>query len=59
MSYRMFVPDKPFQPSPMCVGKARSLSLSGAPEWYFTGIGSGLTHKHEPGTNTLAYYGNS
>ncbi len=55
----MFVPAKPFQPSPMYVGKTRSLPQSGAPEWYFTGADSGLTQKHEPGTNTLAYYGNS
>ncbi len=44
----MFVPGKPLQPSPMFVGKgkARSLPQRGGPEWYFTGVGSGFTHKH-------------
>ncbi len=27
----------------MLAGKARSLPLNGAPEWYFTQVGSGLT----------------
>ncbi len=35
----MFVPGKPFQPSLMFVGKARSLRSSGAPEMCFTWVG--------------------
>ncbi len=45
----MSVPGKLFQPSLMCVGKARSLAKSGAPERLFTFSGSGLTHKHLTG----------
>ncbi len=36
----MFVPGKPFQPSLMFVGKARTLRSSGAPEMCFTRVGS-------------------
>jgi hypothetical protein len=42
----VFVPGKPFQPSLVFVGNARSLTLRGAPERFFTQVGSGLTHKH-------------
>ncbi len=34
----MFVPGKPFQPSLVFVGEARSLPFSGAPERYFTSL---------------------
>ncbi len=42
----MFVPGKPFQPSLMFVGKARSLPKSDAFERCFTLVGSGLNRKH-------------
>jgi hypothetical protein len=42
----VFVPVKPFQPSQMFAGKASSLPCCGAPERYFTWVGSGLTCKH-------------
>ncbi len=42
----MFAPGKPFQPSLLFVGKARSLPLSGAPERCFTWVGSWLICKH-------------
>jgi hypothetical protein len=43
---RVFVPGKPFQPSIMFAGKARSLNLSGAPENCFAWVGFGLARKH-------------
>jgi hypothetical protein len=43
----VFVSEKPFHPSLSCVGKARSLPKSGAPERLFIRVGSGLTHKHK------------
>jgi hypothetical protein len=55
---RVFVPGKPFQPSLMFVGEARSLPY-GAPEKCFTRVGSiRLGWQGLPGTNTLAYYEN-
>ncbi len=42
-----FVSGKPFQPSLMFVGKAKSPTQSGAPERCFTQVGSGLTCKHQ------------
>ncbi len=40
-----FVLDRPFQPSLMFVGKARSLPLSEASERCLIGLSSSLTHK--------------
>ncbi len=60
-----FVPAKPFQPSLMFVGKAKSLPYSLASESCFTWVGSSLTRKDYtswkafPGTNTLADYEHS
>jgi hypothetical protein len=42
----VFVHGKPFQPSLLFVGKARSLPYSGAPERFFNRIGSCLTNRH-------------
>ncbi len=42
----MLVTGKPFQPSLIFVGKARSLKYSGAPERCFSQIGFGLIHFH-------------
>ncbi len=50
----MFVPGKPFQPSLVFVGKARSLPKSGALERSFTRVGSGLTHKIQDRLERLA-----
>jgi hypothetical protein len=50
----VFVPDKPFQPGVMFVGKARSLLYSEAPGRCFTRVGSGLTHKHYTRLEKLA-----
>ncbi len=58
----MFVHGKPFQPSVLFVGKARSLPQSGASERFFDRVGSSFTKnirlfwKGLPVTNTLAYY---
>jgi hypothetical protein len=41
----MLVPGKPFQPSLLFVGKDMSLLKSGAPEKYFTWVGSYFTYK--------------
>ncbi len=60
----MFVPGKPFQPSLMFVGEARSLPKSRAPERALLGYAAVLPAntrlgwKGLPGTNTLAYYEN-
>jgi hypothetical protein len=43
---RVFVPGKPFQPSLMIVGEARSLPWSGAPASCFTRVGSSLKRNH-------------
>jgi hypothetical protein len=51
---RAFVPCKHLQPSLMFVGKARSLFKSGAPEWSFTWVDSGLTHKQSIRLERLA-----
>jgi hypothetical protein len=64
---RVFVPGKLFQPIILFVGKARSLTQSGAAESYFSRVGSGLNCKHytrleklaRDGTNSLAYYEHS
>jgi hypothetical protein len=40
------VSGKPFQPSLMFVGEARSIPQRGAPEKFFTQVSSGLTSKH-------------
>jgi hypothetical protein len=45
---------KPFQPSLMFVGKARSQPKSGAPERYFTRAGSSLACKHYTRLERLA-----
>jgi hypothetical protein len=37
---------KPLKHKSSALGKARSLPYSGAPERYFTRVGSGLTHEH-------------
>ncbi len=50
----MFVSGKPFQPSLEFVGKARSLSQSGAPERLLNRVGSGLTHKDKTRLERLA-----
>ncbi len=42
----MFAPGNPFQSRLLFVGKARSLSLSGASERSFASVGSRLTCKH-------------
>jgi hypothetical protein len=42
----VFAPGQPFQPSPLFVGKATSVPLSGAPGSCLTWIGSCLTCKH-------------
>ncbi len=61
---RAFAPGKPFQPSLMFVGKARSLPKSRAPERCFTWVDSCLTHRRYTKLrrlkrdNTLAYYKN-
>jgi hypothetical protein len=39
----VFVPGKPFQPSLMVEGEARSLLYNGVPERCFILVGSGLT----------------
>jgi hypothetical protein len=44
---RVHVLGRPFQVSPMLVGKVRSLPYNEAPERYFTRVGTGLTHKHK------------
>jgi len=49
----VFVPGRPFQPSPMFSGKARILPYRGAPERYTTIIR--LDGKVITGTSTLAY----
>ncbi len=49
-----FVPGKRFQHSLMLVGKARSLSYSGAPEKCFTQVSSGLTCKYYTWSERLA-----
>jgi hypothetical protein len=41
----VFVPPKPFQPSLMFVGKARSLLYSGAPVSGFAQVGYSLNRK--------------
>jgi hypothetical protein len=46
VAHSPYVPGKPLQPSQMLVGKSRSLPQSGAPERYFTWVGSSLTCKH-------------
>jgi hypothetical protein len=43
--YLVLVSAKPFQPSLRFVGKVRSMSLSGTPEWCFTRVSSGPTCK--------------
>ncbi len=43
---RVFVHGKTFQPSLMFLGKASSLTLSGASEMCVTQVGSGLIHKY-------------
>jgi hypothetical protein len=59
MAARVFVPGRPFQPSIMFVGNARSLFLSGM--WLHSSRLHSLTPdirqgwKGLPGTNTLAY----
>ncbi len=50
----MFVLGKPFKPSLIFVGEARSLPLSGAPERYFTQVASGLSCKHQTRLERLA-----
>ncbi len=55
----MFVPGKPFQPSLMFVGEARSLPWSGAPERSFTRVGSGLTRKRKTRLEKLAVHKHS
>jgi hypothetical protein len=50
----VFVLDKPFHPSLMFVGEARSLPKSGAPERFFTRVGSSLTRKHQTRLERLA-----
>ncbi len=58
---RAFAPGKPFQPSLMFVGEARSLPENGAPERCFTQVGSALpanirlSWKGLPWTTALAY----
>jgi len=58
----VFVPDKPFEPNLMFVGKARSLHFSGARERYLTRVCCNLTHNNKldwkglAETNTLPYY---
>jgi hypothetical protein len=51
-NFRIFVISycngKPFQPSLMFVGKARSLPQSGAPERCFTPVGSGRLYRIGP-----------
>ncbi len=42
----MFVLGKPFQPSLMFVGKAKSLPKKGAPFRCSIWLGSGITHNH-------------
>ncbi len=46
--------DKPFQPSLMLVGKARSLLQSGAPEGCFTQVSSCITCKNQTRLERLA-----
>ncbi len=41
----MLLPDKPFQPSLMIVGKGSNLTVSGASEKCFTQIGTGLAEE--------------
>ncbi len=58
----MCVPGKPFQPSLMFVGEARSLPKIGASERCFIHVGTALPENIRlgweglPGTNTLTYY---
>ncbi len=42
----MFVHGKPFQPSLLFVGKAKSLPYGGAPERFFNRVGSCFTKRH-------------
>ncbi len=42
----MFAPGKLFQPRLIFIGKAKRLLKSGAPERYFTWVGTSLTCKH-------------
>ncbi len=53
---RMSVHGKPFQPSLLFVGKARSLLYGVAPKKCFTQVGSGLTHKHRSKLERLAWH---
>ncbi len=46
-SWAMFVPSKPFQPSLIFVGKAKSLPWSRAPTRCFNHVGSGLALKYQ------------
>ncbi len=50
----MFVSDRPFQPSLICVGVARSLTYSGASAMSFTYLDSDHTHKHQTKVEKLA-----
>jgi hypothetical protein len=50
---------KPFQPSLMFLCNARNLSLSGAPERFFTWVGPGLSCKHYTKLERLASYKHS
>jgi hypothetical protein len=42
----VFVPGRPFNPTLLFVGKARSLPLGGASERVFNRVGSCFTNKH-------------